>query len=633
MLSKLAVRTDAARLLHAATDYPRIGFGRRTPQHVIWKEAAPGDQRGKFFFQRLREKNAKELFSLTTYGSDEVVAVTACPTGERVAITRSLGGTDTLAIDLWELAEPPRKLDSFGPIRGGNVAWDRGCDVVFYSHAPANSPNNGAGQLVWSRRRVGGGSRDDVVTAASGDPSEYPFLSLEHGSRRAALVRMRGATSTTVELCNDIDSPRWELLPTPPSTKVFPYLYRGRTFALVVGSGKPDEIVEYERGVFAKPLVRGLQGRQIKDFTIVKERLVYIDYRAPESKLVSCKLEGAACKVLPTPSGASFELPASVENEAELLLESQSVLEAPSLSLIELSGQHASSFRLGESFRSRFRASTENIVSRDGTASMLVLVEKASDATARSSEAPKPVLLTGYGGFGLSMLGEYNPALVAWADLGGVGAIAVARGGGEFGEEWHRAGQRIHKQRTFDDFVAGAEWLVRSGRTRPGRIAAFGASNGGLLVTAAITQRPELFGAGIALTPLTDMLRYDKVGAGPQWMDEYGNPDDPSERAALAAYSPLHRISAGLSYPPTMLVVGAADDRVHPMHARKFVAAMHANVPPSVSYLDVMPDSGHGGPSTLEGWLRVHADALAFAWEHTAREPTEKRPERRASRK
>jgi prolyl oligopeptidase len=191
-------------------------------------------------------------------------------------------------------------------------------------------------------------------------------------------------------------------------------------------------------------------------------------------------------------------------------------------------------------------------------------------------DGSNPVLLTSYGGFRSSMTPYYSSRAVCWVENGGVYAVPALRGGGEFGEEWHRAAMFEKKQNTFDDFIAGAEWLIENGYTKPSKLAIRGGSNGGLLVGAAMTQRPDLFQAVVCTYPLLDMVRYHKFLMGPYWISEYGSADNPDQFDYIYAYSPYHNVKAGTEYPAVMFITGDADTRVAPLHARKMTALMQA---------------------------------------------------------
>ncbi len=235
-----------------------------------------------------------------------------------------------------------------------------------------------------------------------------------------------------------------------------------------------------------------------------------------------------------------------------------------------------------------------------------------------------PVLLYGYGGFGISILPEFSPENIAWLELGGVYAIANIRGGGEYGEAWHRQAIRGHRQVAFDDFIAAAEWLISQHFTSADRLAIEGGSNGGLLVGACVTQRPDLYRAAIAGVGVMDMLRFNGFGQGAGWTGELGSPQDSADFPALYAYSPLHRVRLGTRYPATLIITGDHDTRVMPMHSFKFAAAMQAaQSGPEPILLYVEQSSGHGGGSTISQVIEQTADIYAFLVDRLGIRPDE----------
>ncbi|MFS8586090.1 MAG: prolyl oligopeptidase family serine peptidase, partial [Acidimicrobiia bacterium] len=218
-------------------------------------------------------------------------------------------------------------------------------------------------------------------------------------------------------------------------------------------------------------------------------------------------------------------------------------------------------------------------------------------------------------GFAVSLSPAYPPAGVAVADDGGVYAVACLRGGGEHGEDWHRAGMRERKQQVFDDFAAAADWLVARGRTSRERLAIRGGSNGGLLVAATITQRPDLCRAAVCAVPLTDMVRFPRFLIARLWTPEYGDPDDPEEFRWLWAYSPYHHVVEGTCYPATLVLTGEHDSRVDPAHARKFGAALAwatscGDERPVL--VRVEPRAGHGQGKPASTQAEEAADVHSF---------------------
>jgi prolyl oligopeptidase len=224
-----------------------------------------------------------------------------------------------------------------------------------------------------------------------------------------------------------------------------------------------------------------------------------------------------------------------------------------------------------------------------------------------------PTYLYGYGGFNVSLTPSFSVSLVVWLEMGGVYAVPNLRGGGEYGEEWHQAGMKLKKQNVFDDFIAAAEWLIEHKYTSPKKLAIGGGSNGGLLVGACMTQRPELFGAALPAVGVMDMLRFHKFTIGWAWTSEYGSPDDPEEFKALYAYSPLHNLKSGTAYPATMITTADHDDRVVPAHSFKFAATLQATQGgDSPVLIRIETKAGHGAGRPTTKLIEEAADRWAF---------------------
>jgi prolyl oligopeptidase len=228
-------------------------------------------------------------------------------------------------------------------------------------------------------------------------------------------------------------------------------------------------------------------------------------------------------------------------------------------------------------------------------------------------DGSNPMVLYGYGGFNISALPAFSAGRVAWMEMGGVFAQPNLRGGGEYGEAWHRAGTKLIKQNVFDDFIAAAEWLVREKYTRPDKLAIQGASNGGLLVGAVMTQRPDLFGACLPAVGVMDMLRFHKFTEGRTWVDDYGSSDDARQFKALLAYSPYHNIRPGTCYPATLVATADTDDRVIPGHSFKFAAALQrAQACDAPVLIRISTRAGHGRGKPVSQRIAETADDWAF---------------------
>ena len=259
--------------------------------------------------------------------------------------------------------------------------------------------------------------------------------------------------------------------------------------------------------------------------------------------------------------------------------------------------------------------------SRDGTKVSMFLVHKKD----QKKDGRQPVYLTGYGGFNIGMEPYFSSSYVTWLEAGGMVAIPNLRGGGEYGQEWHKAGMFEKKQNVFDDFIAAAEWLIANKYTNPKKLAIGGGSNGGLLMGAVLTQRPDLFCAVYCGVPLLDMIRYHKFGYANIWAEEYGSADNPEQFLYLLKYSPYHNIRPGVKYPSVLFVASDNDARCYPLHAMKMAARLQEVDPRGKPILlIVQKKSGHGGGTTISESIDQQVDTWAYLLDNVGLMPPEK---------
>jgi prolyl oligopeptidase len=229
------------------------------------------------------------------------------------------------------------------------------------------------------------------------------------------------------------------------------------------------------------------------------------------------------------------------------------------------------------------------------------------------ADGTNPTILYGYGGFNISLTPGFSVTRLAWLEMGGIWAQANLRGGGEYGKKWHDDGRLAKKQNVFDDFIAAAEYLIDKKWTSSKKLAIKGGSNGGLLVGACMTQRPDLFGACLPAVGVMDMLRFNKFTAGRYWVDDYGDPDKLEDFLVLAKYSPYHNLKKGTKYPPTLVTTADTDDRVVPGHSFKFAARLqeyHKGDAPVLIRIETKAGHGAGKPTTK--MIEELADEYAF---------------------
>jgi len=349
----------------------------------------------------------------------------------------------------------------------------------------------------------------------------------------------------------------------------------------------------------------------IEGVAATRSRLLVTIYRNVQGSAVSYRFDRGRWEAtpLPLPENASIQIVSTSDRDETAFLDVAGYLLPNTLYFADLAANTAEAVK---AMPARFDASKATVeqfdaVSRDGTRVPYFVVRPRD----MKLDGSNPTLLYGYGGFQVPMTPAYSGGLgKMWIEPGGVYVVANIRGGGEFGPEWHQAALKEHRQRAFDDFIAVAEELVRRKITSPRRLGIMGGSNGGLLMGAMLTQRPELFRAVVIQVPLLDMLRYHKLLAGASWMAEYGDPDNPEEEPFLRRISPYHNLRAGTAYPEPFFLTSTKDDRVHPGHARKMAAKMASMGLPFLYYENI--DGGHAAAANLKE--RARRNALEFTY-------------------
>lgn len=376
----------------------------------------------------------------------------------------------------------------------------------------------------------------------------------------------------------------------------------------VLGHGPLDETLFPFRQLIAED-----PSAVIEDVRVVGGKLVVHVLSRAQSQLRVYEPSGELLDAPVLPGIGSLSAISGIPEESELFVSYSSFTTPPTVLRGEVDKKAPLSRWAAVEPPSEFDLAalrTEQVLyrSRDGTEISMFLVYRRD----LDRDGNAPALLSGYGGFNISLRPEWTPFVIPLLMRGGVLAVPNLRGGGEYGEAWHQAGMGEHKQNVFDDFLAAADYLCANAYTRPERLAIRGGSNGGLLVTAALVQRPTQFRAVLSAVPLCDMLRYHLYGSGPTWIPEYGSPDDEDDARVLAAYSPYHHVEAR-PYPAVLFLSADHDDRVDPMHARKMAARLQAfSTSQRPVLLRIEQSAGHGGPDHRSAAVEQAADAYAF---------------------
>jgi prolyl oligopeptidase len=353
----------------------------------------------------------------------------------------------------------------------------------------------------------------------------------------------------------------------------------------------------------------------LESATLFRDEIVASYLRDVVSEVKTFAHDGKPLKTLPLPGLGTASGFGGRQSDTETFFSFTSYIEPASIYRLDLtSGESQVIHQPKVEFDpSQYESRQAFYTSKDGTQVPIIVSHRKGVRL----NGQQPTLLYGYGGFNISITPQFSVGFATWMEMGGILAVPNLRGGGEYGEAWHLAGKKLQKQNVFDDFLAAAEWLIDQKYTTSRKLAIMGGSNGGLLVGAALTQRPELFGACLPMVGVHDMLRYQNFTAGHFWRDEYGTVDDPEEFKSLLAYSPYHNVKPATKYPPTMILTADTDDRVVPMHSFKFGAALqHAQAGPAPIQLRIESRAGHGAGTPTTKKIEETADCWAFLWKN-----------------
>jgi prolyl oligopeptidase len=543
--------------------------------------------------------------------------------GQLLAYGTSEGGTELSTLRLLDTSAGAHlHADQIPYTRFASIAWLPDSSGFYYTRfpTPGSVP---AGEEVYNRHvffhPLGQRWEDDQEVFGAGRAAEdSPDINISHSGRWFTVDVRQGWARTELYLL-DREHPERGFVALQEGVAAFATtVFAGDRLLVLTNEGAPNYAL-YEvdpeqpardrwRLVLAERSDRVLDGVQP-----IAGRLVTHEMQNATSHVRLYAPDGTLQSEVQLPSIGSVTGIGGEWTGERMTLCFTSFTQPPAAYTVDFETSVAQVFAQGElppGFdAARYVVEQEWYPSKDGTRISMFLVHKRDLVRDGNS----PTLLTGYGGFNISRTPMFVSALALWLDAGGLYALPNLRGGGEYGEAWHQAGMLEHKQNVFDDFIAAAEWLIERGYTRTERLAISGGSNGGLLVGAALTQRPDLFQAVVCQVPLLDMLRYQKLLIARLWVAEYGSADDAQQFPWLYAYSPYHRVVPGERYPATFLLTAEGDSRVDPMHARKMAALLQsANGSQAPILLRVETSAGHGQGKPRSKQLDEATDVWSF---------------------
>ena len=505
------------------------------------------------------------------------------------------------------------------------IAWSKDSSGFYYNRFPAPEGGENDTQIALNNalywHKLGTPQADDMLiferpdapelnfTPEITDDGQYLVLNVWHGAVNRNRIYYREVESDG-DFVRLLDEPNAEYTFVGNEGSVFYFqtdLDAPRSQLIAIDTANPAR--EHWRVIVPE------QDDVILSTKFVNRQIVVVMLHQAYYQIKIYALDGAFVGDVPLPGmGSIFSIEGKRDGQ-ELFVDFRSHLYPPTIFRYDFATGEMKPWRQPTLEFSPDDYETKQVwyPSKDGTqVSMFITAKKGLVLNGEN-----PTLLYGYGGFSIPLAPDFASQILSWISSGGIYAVANLRGGSEYGEAWHQAGMLANKQNVFDDFIAAAEWLTANHYTKPKKLAIMGRSNGGLLVAACMLQRPDLFGAVICGVPVTDMLRYHKFTAGRYWTYEYGNAEENAEDFKfLLAYSPIHNIKKGVTYPPTLITTADHDDRVVPMHAKKFAAALQANDAgnhPILLRLDMK--SGHGMGKPTSKWIDEWADIQAFLFQ------------------
>ncbi len=606
-----------ARIDVEARSVPSVEGGR-----LFYVQRPQGADQG-LLMVREGERGAERVLidprTLDPHGRATIQRAHPSPDGRRVAYLVGRDGEDAATLFVRDVDRGVDLPDRIPGARYASASWSPDGRSFLYTSLP-DDPSIPPPQLprhATVREHVLGQpvAEDRVLYGPVGEAATFVGARIVDEGRHWILTLQRGWSATELYIREADGDDRWRPLFVGHDALASAEMIDGRVFALTNAGAPRYRVIELDPNDPSPAAWREVvpeSDATLESAQVAGGRLLLHYLRRASSTLELRELSGATVGEVSLGGLVSVDGLSSDPAQDAVYLQVSALDRAPSIMRLSMATGAVTPWEtIDVPVDEHLQLRQVDVPSRDGTPVSMFLLHR--DDLRRDGD--NPTLLTGYGGFGVSLRPWFSATAALWAERGGVWAIPNLRGGGEYGEAWHEAGRRANKQNTFDDFIAAAEYLATEGYARPQRLGIRGGSNGGLLMGAVSTQRPELFGAVICAVPLLDMIRYHRFGAGPTWTDEYGSPDDPEQFGWLWGYSPLHRIQPGVTYPPLLMLSADHDDRVHPMHARKYVAAMqHASSAPAL--LRVERGAGHGGSPRLGDRIEAELDVLSFLLEH-----------------
>ncbi|WP_105012382.1 prolyl oligopeptidase family serine peptidase [Salinibacter sp. 10B] len=626
-LRQIPEREQIGNRLRALWDYPKYGVPQQKGGYRYHSKNAGLQNHAVVYVQPTNsDEEPRVLFNPNEWSEDGTVSLSAFapgPNGNYVAYGKSKGGSDWKTLYVRNVNTQETMADTLRWVKFSNPTWTTDGEGFYYGRYP--EPKEGEeyedetkAQKIYYHEVGTPQSEDRLVYQRPDNPKLGFGTDVTHDGRYLIISASEGTSEKTELYVKDLTEADAEIRPLitgfdasydvigveEQTLYVQTNLDAPNRRVVAIDLASPDQsnwrtvIPESDAVLQSVELAGGkLVVQRLKD---VKGRLAIYSLEGRQQTQVELPTIGTVGSVSGDPDRSSFyygftsfTYPTTVFKYDLDTGTSETIYEA------EVPGFEADRYAVNQVFYE----------STDGTEIPMFLVHKKG----LEQNGTHPTRLYGYGGFNITITPSFSPKTLAWLEMGGIYAVPNLRGGGAYGQSWHEAGKLENKQQVFDDFASAALYLIDENYTSRSKLAISGASNGGLLTGASVTQRPNLFGAAVVERGVLDMLRYDEFTIGWAWVPEYGSSDDPEQFEYLYAYSPLHNVEPGTAYPPTMITTADTDDRVVPSHSYKFAAAMQdAQAGDAPILLRVETDTGHGGGTPTSKEIEETTDVFAF---------------------
>ncbi len=626
-LARTGAREKIKARLESLTNYPRYSSpSKQGGRYFFWKNDGLQNQ-SVLYVQDTLDGEAKVVVNPNGLSADGTVAVTTAALnwdGTKLAYGLSRSGSDEQEVRIREVNWGMDLDEVLQWCRFTTIAWHHDGSGFFYSRFPDPNTVSEEDRMNYNRlywHRLGTPQAADILTYERPDNKElslapvvtedgrYLVLYLHHGTdpRNRVYYRPLESDGPFVRLLDEADA-RYDFLGN--LGPIFYFLTnsdapKGRIIA--IDTDRP------ERTHWSTVIP---EGDDVIDYSAwVDNQLVLVCTHDVHHRLKVFHLDGQYIRDIDLPSLGTIGSLSGRQDDPEMFFSFTSFLYPSTSFRYDFESNELRVIRQPEIDFNLNAYETKQVfcTSKDGTRVPMFITHRKG----LTLDGSHPTLLYGYGGFNINIMPGFSTSTLAWLEAGGVYVQANMRGGSEYGESWHQAGMLDKKQNVFDDFIAAAEWLIENNYTRPTKLAIRGGSNGGLLVAACMLQRPHLYGAVVCQVPVTDMLRYHKFTVGRYWVPEYGNAEaSKQEFDYLYAYSPLHNVKAGVGYPPILITSADTDDRVVPLHAKKFAATLQEKaVGDNPILLRVETKAGHGGGKPVSKAIDEQADIYTFLFD------------------